>query len=97
MLLVILLSPGCTAADQAIGVWENKSLPLKEIMTIQTDGTYTITHADGTEISSGRWKKVENLYQFNDDKSGKTSCAEIFVGARAQSFLIFENVTYLKV
>lgn len=96
--LLIAVSCGCIAVtDDAVGIWENKTLPLQEKMTIKSDGTYIVSDLSGNEKYQGTWKNIGGHYLFNPEKTGETVYAGIVRGGRGQIFLIFENITYLKI
>ncbi|MBN1432219.1 MAG: hypothetical protein JW931_05560 [Methanomicrobiaceae archaeon] len=96
--ILVIFSCGCMAlSDEAVGIWENKTLPLQETMTIKSDGTYIISDMDGNEKSEGEWRNLEGHYEFIHKEEGKVIYAGIIRGGRGQVFLIFENITYLKI
>lgn len=96
--LILFVSCGCVAfTDEAVGTWENKTLPLQEIMTVKSDGTYYVYNLNGNEISGGTWKNIEDHYIFTREGSGDKMYAGISRGGRGQVFLIFDNITYLKI
>ena len=96
--LIMIISCGCIAVtDEAVGIWENKTLPLQETMTIKSDGTYFISGLNGDEISEGTWSNVEEHYIFTPESGGEKKYAGIVRGGRGQVFMIFDNVTYLKI
>lgn len=97
VLLVITISCGCIGGfDEIAGVWENKSLPYQEQMSIKSDGTYVSSDPAGEVRSSGTWRKIGGHYEFTDTDSNKTSYGGITPGGRGQYFLIIDNTTYLK-
>jgi len=96
--LILIISCGCVAVtDEAIGTWENKSLPLQELMTIKADGTYYLYNLKSNEMSGGTWKNMEDHYIFTPEGGGDKKYAGMSRGGRGQVFLIFDNITYLKV
>ncbi|WP_048152054.1 hypothetical protein [Methanolacinia paynteri] len=96
--LIMVISCGCVAfTDEAVGTWENKSLPLQEIMTIKSDGTYYMSDMNGNGLSGGTWVNIEDHYIFTPESGGEKMYAGIARGGRGQVFMIFDNITYLKI
>ena len=98
LLFLVVALCGCIAiTDEAVGIWENKSLPLREQMEIRADGTYIISDMKGDEESRGDWINTGGLYIFTRENGSEKQYAGLVRGGRGQVFLIFENVTYLKI
>ena len=96
--MLVIFSCGCMVlSDEAVGIWENKTLPLQETMKIKSDGTYIITDMDGNQKSGGEWRNLEGHYEFIREDDGKVIYGGIVRGGRGKVFLIFENITYLKI
>lgn len=97
--ILFMISCGCLAVtDEVIGIWQNEKLSLHEKMTVKADGTYIMSDMmDGNEISRGTWMNIEGCYIFTQENSGEKSYAGIVRGGRGQVFLIFGNITYIKI